>query len=167
MSSAVKPIPEGRHSIAPHLVIKDAALAIPFYEKVFGAVEIMRMPMPDGRLGHAEIQIGDSLVYLTDEFPDFDCLSPLTRGGTGVSIHLYVEDADAVFSRAVEEGATVLMPISDAFWGDRYGKLRDPFGHEWSIATHIEDLTPEQMQERMNAFMGSETCAETAATATA
>jgi len=155
------PIPSGYHAITPHLVINGAAEAIEFYKRAFGAEEHCRMPFPgpDGtvKLGHAELQIGDSRLFLADEFPEWGSVGP--RGGSPVTIHLYVTDADAAFARAVEAGATVAMPLEDAFWGDRYGKLVDPFGHHWSIAEHREDLTPEQMQERMAAAMAQEPCA--------
>jgi PhnB protein len=151
------PIPDGQHSITPHMVIKGASEAIDFYKRAFGAEELCRMPFPnpDGttKLGHAELQIGDSKLFLADEFPDHGSVGP--GAGSPVTIHLYVTDADAVFARAVEEGATVSMPLADMFWGDRYGKVIDPFGHHWSIAEHIEDLTPEQMQEKMAAFTGA------------
>ncbi len=154
------PIPDGHHTITPHLVIKGAGEAIEFYKKAFGAEEIYRMPMPgpDGqiRLGHVELQIGDSRLYLADEFPEYGSKGP--NGSSPVSIHLYVTDADAAFGRAVEAGATVAMPLADMFWGDRYGKVVDPFGHHWSIAAHLEDLTPEQMQERMAAAFGKKSC---------
>ena len=151
------PIPEGQHAITPHLVIKGAAEAIDFYKQAFGAEELCRMPFPnpDGtmKLGHAELRIGDSKLFLADEFPDCGSVGP---GGTSpVTIHLYVTDADATFDRAVEAGATVGMPLADMFWGDRFGKLIDPFGHHWAIAEHLEDLTPEQMMEKMAAFAGA------------
>jgi uncharacterized glyoxalase superfamily protein PhnB len=151
------PIPAGQHTITPHLVIKGASEAIEFYKRAFGAEELSRMPMPgkDGqmKLGHAELKIGNSKLYLADEFPDYGSVGP---GKTSpVSFHLYVTDADAAFARAVEAGATVTMPLADMFWGDRFGKLVDPFGHHWSIAEHLEDLTPAQMKERMAAFSGS------------
>jgi PhnB protein len=151
------PIPAGHHTITPHLVIKGASEAIEFYKRAFGAEEHCRMPFPspDGqlRLGHAELKIGDSWLFLADEFPDFGSVGP--SGSSPVTIHLYVTDADAAFNRAVEAGATVAMPLADQFWGDRYGKLVDPFGHHWSIAEHVEDLTPDQMKERMNAAMAA------------
>ncbi|WZO97978.1 VOC family protein [Isosphaeraceae bacterium EP7] len=151
------PIPAGHHAITPHLVIKGASEAIEFYTKAFGAVEVSRMPFPspDGtpRLGHAELLFGDSRIFLADEFPECDSFGPV--GVSPVTIHLYVTDADATFARAVEAGATVSMPLADMFWGDRYGKVVDPFGHHWSIAEHLEDLTTEQMQERMAAFCGA------------
>jgi uncharacterized glyoxalase superfamily protein PhnB len=151
------PIPAGFHTITPHLVIKGASEAIEFYKRAFGAEEICRMPFPGGngqvKLGHAELQLGDSKLFLADEFPEQGVLSP--SGNSPVTIHLYVTDADATFARAVEAGATVGMPLADMFWGDRYGKLVDPFGHHWSVAEHLEDLTPEQMQVRMTAAMAS------------
>src|SRR4051794_26730072 len=153
-------IPDGYHAITPHLVIKGASEAIEFYKRAFGAEELCRMPFPgpDGqvRLGHAELQIGDSRIFLADEFPDYGSVGP--DGNSPVKIHLYVTDADAAFERAVEAGATVSMPLADMFWGDRYGKLVDPFGHHWSIAEHLEDLTPAQMQERMAAAFAGEPC---------
>ena len=145
------PIPEGHHAITPHLVIKGAAEAIEFYKKAFAAEVLSQMPFPapDGttRLGHAELRIGDSKLFLADEFPEFGSVGPV--GGSPVTIHLYVTDADAAFARAVEAGATASMPPVDMFWGDRYGKVVDPFGHHWSIAEHLEDLTPAQVMERM------------------
>jgi uncharacterized glyoxalase superfamily protein PhnB len=151
------PIPAGQHTITPHLVVKGAAEAIEFYKQAFGAEEIDRTPFPgkDGgmKLGHAELQIGNSKLFLADEFPDYGSVGP-SDGRSPVTIHLYVTDADATFARAVEAGATVAMPLADMFWGDRFGKLVDPFGHHWSIAEHLEDLTPEQMQERMASFIG-------------
>ena len=150
------PIPAGHHTITPHLVIKGAPEAIAFYIKAFGAEELCRMPMPgpDGtmKIGHAELKIGDSRLFLADEFPDYGSVGP-QGPSSPVVIHLYVEDADAAFNQAVAAGATVTMPVMDMFWGDRYGKLVDPFGHHWSIAEHLEDLTPEQMMERMAAAM--------------
>jgi PhnB protein len=154
------PIPDGYHTITPHLVVKGASEAIEFYKRAFGAEELCRMPFPepDGRvkLGHAELQIGDSRLFLADEFPEQGSTGPY--GLSPVTIHLYVTDADATFGRAVEAGATVSMPLADMFWGDRYGKLVDPFGHHWSIATHLEDPTPEQMKERMAAAFGGPPC---------
>jgi PhnB protein len=147
MNEAVKPIPEGMHSVTPHLVCAGAADAIEFYKQAFGAIERGRMPGPDGKVMHAQIKIGDSHIMLADEFPDFGSLGPKSLGGTPVTIHLYVPDADAVFQRALDAGATVKMPIGDMFWGDRYGILTDPFGHSWSIATHMKDMTPEQMAQ--------------------
>jgi PhnB protein len=153
MSTAVKPVPEGMHTVTPHLVCAGAADAIEFYKKAFGAIELARMPGPDGRLMHAMIKIGDSPVMLADEFPEWGGTSPRTLKGTPVTIHLQVPDADAVFKSAVDAGATVKMPIADMFWGDRYGVVIDPSGHSWSIATHIKDMTPEQMMEAGKAAM--------------
>lgn len=148
------PIPAGYHAITPHLVVKGASEAIDFYKRAFGAEEIGRMPMPgpDGqmKIGHAELKIGDSKLFLVDEFPSQGVTAP--QGNSPVTIHLYVTDAHAAFARAEEAGATVAMPPTDMFWGDRYGKVVDPFGHHWSIAEHLEDLTPEQMKERMAAM---------------
>jgi len=149
VSDKVKAIPEGYNSITPYLVIKGAAAAIDFYKKAFGATEIMRMPQPDGRIGHAELRIGGSVVMLADEFPEMDHVSPKTLGGTPVSLLLYVENADATFERAVSLGSKVIKPLQNQFYGDRSGFLEDPFGHRWSIATHIEDVSPEEMQRRM------------------
>ncbi len=144
----VKPIPDGMHTVTPHLVCKDAAKAIEFYEKAFGAETVMRLDMPGGgKLMHACLRIGDSAVMLADEFPDWNSLGPSSRGGTTVVLHVYVPDADAFFDRAIKAGAEVVMPLGDAFWGDRYGQLKDPFGHIWSVATHVKDLTPEEIAE--------------------
>ena len=145
----VKPIPEGMHSITPHLVCAGAAEAIEFYKKAFGAVEGARLPGPDGKLMHAMIRIGDSAVMLVDEMPQWGAFGPKSLKGSPVTIHLYVEDVDAVVKRAVSLGAKVTMPVDDMFWGDRYGKLEDPFGHHWSIGTHQRDVTAEEMQQAM------------------
>ncbi len=146
-NSSVLPVPKGFHTVTPYLVCAGAADAVEFYKKAFGAVELVRLPAPDGRLIHASIQIGDSIVMLNDEFPEMGTLGPKARNGSSVTIHLFVADADASFERAVNAGATVKMPLQDMFWGDRYGQLEDPFGHSWSIATHQRDLTHEQIQE--------------------
>jgi len=151
MASAVKPIPEGYHSVTPYLIISGAADAIEFYKKAFGAIELLRMPYPDGKIGHAEIKIGDSPIMLADEVPDMKYLSPKTLGGSPVSILLYVEDVDTVFNRAVAAGATQDRPVEDKFYGDRAGSLIDPFGHTWHLATHKEDVTPEEMERRSKA----------------
>ncbi len=143
----VQPIPEGFHTVTPHLVVSDAAAAIEFYQKAFGAEEVNRMPGPEGKIMHAAIRIGDSPVMLNDEFPDMGTVGPKAIGGTAVTIHLYVKDADAVWDSATKAGAKVVVPIDDMFWGDRYGVIEDPFGHRWSIATHTQDLTPEQVME--------------------
>jgi PhnB protein len=146
----VKPIQDGHHTIIPHLVVKGAAAAIDFYKKAFGAVEIGRMAMPDGKtLMHAQLKIGDSHLFLADEMPfPGTCKSPQTLGGNSIALHLNVEDADAVFNRAVAAGAQPTMPLADMFWGDRYGQVTDPFGQRWSIATHKEDVAPEEMKKR-------------------
>jgi PhnB protein len=154
MNAAVKPIPDGMHSVTPHLVCAGAADAIEFYKKAFGAVEGGRMPGPDGKVMHAQIKIGDSHVMLADEFPDYGSVGPKALGGTAVTLHLYVPNADEVFQRALDAGATVKMPIGDMFWGDRYGIVTDPFGHSWSIATHMKDMTPEEMAAAGKAAMG-------------
>jgi PhnB protein len=152
MTQKVKPVPEGFHTVTPHLMVRGAAKAIDFYKKAFGAQEVMRMAMPDGQtLMHAEIKIGDSIIFLGDEFPGMGCRSPQTLGGTPMTINLYVDNADAVFDRAVAAGAKVTMPLSNMFWGDRYGKLQDPFGFEWSVAAHIEDVPPGEMHKRAQA----------------
>jgi len=149
MSSRIKPIPSGFHTLTPHLVVNGASKAIEFYKKAFGAEEIRRVPTPDGKsLLHADLKIGDSHVFLVDEFPAMDCRGPQAIGGTPVTIHMFVEDVDAAFGKAVAAGAQVKMPLSDMFWGDRYGVLADPFGHSWSIATHKEDVTPEEIGKR-------------------
>jgi uncharacterized glyoxalase superfamily protein PhnB len=154
MTQQVRPIPEGFHTITPHLVCSGAADALTFYTKAFGAVETSRMPGPDGKIMHAQMRIGDSLFMLADDFPDYGCVGPLALKNTPVYIHLYVEDVDTAFARAVEAGAKPIMPVADMFWGDRYGQLEDPFGHRWSIATHKRDMTPEQMRAEMEASMG-------------
>lgn len=145
--STVKPIPDGFRTVTPHMVVRDAEAAIEFYKKAFGAEEIMRMPGPDGKgVMHAEIKIGDSIIMMCGEMPQMErWVSPAKLNGTTMAICLYVPDCDAAFDRAVSAGAKVSMPLTDMFWGDRYGKLTDPFGHEWEIATHKKDLTPEEM----------------------
>lgn len=164
-----QPIPPGAHTITPHLVVRNASEAIDFYVKAFGAEVVYRMAMPNGAIGHAELKIGDSLLYLADEFPDHNCLSPLGLGITSspVSIHLYVEDAEATFKQATDAGATATMPVQKMFWGDLFGKLRDPYGHEWSIATHVEDVSPEDLPRRMMEAMGGDNCAGATAKAEA
>jgi uncharacterized glyoxalase superfamily protein PhnB len=149
----VKPIPEGYHTLTPHIVVRGAVQAIEFYKKAFGAVEIRRSPMPDGKtLMHADLKIGDSHLLLVDDMPGMGAHAPREPGATSVTLHLFVEDVDAVFNRAVAAGAKVTMPVADMFWGDRFGKLTDPFGHDWSIATHKEDLSPEEMKKRGDAM---------------
>jgi PhnB protein len=146
----VKPIPEGYHSITPGLVLKDANKAIEFYKKAFGAEVKMNMPNPDGRCMHGELKIGDSIFFVGDEFPEFapDNKAPQSVGAVTGSLFLYVQDTDAAFKRAVDAGAKPLMPPADMFWGDRFAKVVDPFGHHWGMATHKEDLTPQQMETR-------------------
>jgi uncharacterized glyoxalase superfamily protein PhnB len=150
-----KPIPDGYHTVTPYLAIRDAAKAIEFYKKAFGAEEIFRMPGPDGKVMHAEIRIGDSPVMISEEFPEYGTKSPQALGGSPVNIFLYVENVDKVFEQAVKAGATVTMPVADQFWGDRYGKLDDPFGHSWSVATHVEDVAPDEMAKRAAKAMGA------------
>ncbi len=148
-----KTTPEGHHSVTPYLAVKDAAKAIEFYKRAFGAQEVARMAGPGGHgIMHAEIRIGDSLLMLSDEFPGAGCASPQSLGGTTCQLFFYVPDVDAAFKRAVAAGATSRMPVSDMFWGDRYGKLTDPFGHEWGLATHKEDVAPQEMKKRAEAF---------------
>ena len=154
MTSKVRAIPEGYHTATPYLTIRNAAQALDFYKRAFGATEVMRMTSPDGKVGHAEIRIGDSAIMLSDEFPDMDAHSPQMIGGSPVMIHLYVEDADALVKRAVEAGATLQRPVEDQFYGDRGGKLADPFGHVWWIATHVEDVPPQEIEKRAAAMFG-------------
>ncbi len=145
--TSVQPIPEGFHALTPHLVVFDVAAAIDFYKRAFGAVEHHVLRTPDGNIMHASIRIGDSILMLGGECREFGNVAPTSLGGTPVTIHLYVTDADAVFEKAVFEGATVRMPLEDAFWGDRYGTLTDPYGHNWSIATCQKNMTPEEMEK--------------------
>ena len=151
----VKPIPDGYHSITPYLVVDDAKAAIDFYARAFGATEKFRLPMGD-RIGHAELQVGDSVVMLADEFPDMGHLGPRSRGGTTVSLLHYVDDVDSAFQTAIEAGASEKRPVENQFWGDRMGTLVDPFGHMWSLATTVEEVSPEEMQRRMEQFGKSE-----------
>jgi len=147
----VQPVPAGYRTVTPYLVIRDAARAIDFYVEAFGASDLVRMTGPGGKIAHAEIKIGDSMIMLSEEM--WGSKSPQTLGGSPVSIFLYVEDVDSVFNQAVKAGATAKMPPQNMFWGDRYGKLTDPFGHEWGLATHIEDVTPEEMKKRSEEAM--------------
>lgn len=149
-----KPIPDGMHALTPHLVCRNAAEAIAFYGKAFGAVELSRLPGAEGKLMHAMVRIGDSSLMLVDEFPDCGAFGPQSLNGSPVTIHLYVTDVDATVERAVAAGAKVTMPVSDMFWGDRYGRIEDPFGHQWSIATHIRDLSPQEIQAAAATFCG-------------
>jgi PhnB protein len=148
----VKAIPEGYHAVTPYLIVKGAEHAIAFYEQVFGARELYRMKMPDGRVGHAELQLGDSRVMLADENPESGALAPQSVGGTPVTIHLYVDDVDATVARATAAGARLTRPVADQFYGDRLGVVHDPFGHVWSIATHREDVSEQELQRRAQAL---------------
>ncbi|WP_250513240.1 VOC family protein [Caballeronia sp. INDeC2] len=154
-TSAVKPIPEDMHSLTPHLVCAGAADAIEFYKRAFDAVELGRIPGPDGKLMHAMVKIGDSTLMLVDEFPQYGSVGPKAGNPSPVTIHLYVEDADATVKQAESAGAKVTMPVADMFWGDRYGRLEDPFGHQWSVATHVRDVSPEEMKQAI----GQQPCA--------
>lgn len=154
MAKATNPVPKGFHSITPHLTVKQGAVQyMKFLERAFGAVELGLAPGPDGRIMHAEARIGDSIVFFNDDFPEY-AGAPIAEGRWPFVLHLYVPDADAAFNRAVEAGCEVVMPLADQFWGDRYGLLRDPFGFAWSIATHVEDLTSEEMEARQKAAFG-------------
>lgn len=146
---SAKPIPEGMHSVTPHLVCAGAAQAIEFYKQAFGATELARLPGPQGRIMHAAVRIGDSTVMLADEMPEWGSLGPKSLKGSPVTIHLYVPDADAFVARAAKAGAKVTMPVAEQFWGDRYGKVEDPFGHHWSVATHVRDVTGDEMKQAM------------------
>jgi uncharacterized glyoxalase superfamily protein PhnB len=145
---SVNPIPEGMHTVSPYLAVDDAAAAIEFYARAFGAQELSRMPAPDGTIGHASIQIGDSIIMLADPFPQATARPPKELGGTSAALFMYVEDTDAAFKQAVAAGATPSMEPADMFWGDRFAQVSDPFGHSWQIATHQEDLTDEEVAER-------------------
>ncbi len=149
---AVKAQPEQYHTITPYLYVKGAAKALDYYKAAFGAVEIFRMAMPDGRIGHCEFKIGDSVVMMADEFPEGNVVGPQTLGNSSVGITFYGPDVDAVTNKAVSLGATIIKPLANQFYGDRTATLRDPFGHKWTIATHVEDVTPEEMERRMAAM---------------
>ena len=148
----VKPIPDGYHTATPYLIVKGAADAIEFYKQAFGAAELFRVPGPDGVLMHAEIKIGDSIIMLADEFPQMDALGPKTIGGSPVGLMLYLANVDEVFHRAITAGAKEIRPLQNQFYGDRSGTVEDPFGHKWTIATHVEDLTPAEIEQRMAAM---------------
>ena len=152
MAGKVKPIPEGYGSVTPYLIVQDAANAIDYYKKVFGATERMRMPGPDGKIAHAEIQIGGSYVMLADENPEMGARSPKTVGGSPISLLVYVENVDRTVEKAVAAGAKVKSKVENKFYGDRMGGIEDPFGHQWYVATHVEDVSPEEMQRRMEAM---------------
>ena len=153
MPAKPKPIPQGFHSVTPYMTLNDAAGAIEFYKRAFGAQEVMRMEAPNGKIGHAEIKIGDSVIMLGDEMPGSLSRSPQSLGANTGGIFIYVDNADTIFNQAVAAGAQVEMALGDMFWGDRYGRLKDPFGHSWSVATHIEDVAPAEMQKRMQEAM--------------
>jgi PhnB protein len=148
---SAKPVPDGYHTVTPYLIVNDGAKAIDFYCKALGATERMRLASPEGKIGHAELQLGDSVVMLADEFPQMGALSPKSVGGSPVGLAIYVEDVDSRFERAVKAGAKVVRPVQDQFYGDRSGTLEDPFGHKWTIATHIEDVPPEEISRRFEA----------------
>jgi uncharacterized glyoxalase superfamily protein PhnB len=147
---SAKPIPEGYHTLTPFLIVRNAARAIEFYKQAFGAQERGVAKGPDGKVMHAELKIGDSVIMLSDEYPEFGSLSPQSVGGSPMGLHIYIENVDAAFDRAVKAGAQVEMPVMDQFWGDRYGKLKDPFGHKWSIATHVKDMSADEMKRSMD-----------------
>lgn len=151
MASRIREIPKGFHTATPHLILTDSARAIDFYKRAFGAEELFRVDGPEGKVGHAEIKIGDSIIMLSDEMPGCALRSPQSLGGAAGDIFLYVKDVDKVFNQAVASGAKVAMPLTDMFWGDRYGQVTDPFGHSWSLATHKEDVEPEEMRKRAKA----------------
>jgi PhnB protein len=152
MKNKVKPVPDGCHTVTPYLTVRGAATAIDFYKRAFGATELFRMPGPDGKIMHAEIAIGDSRVMLADESAASGSQSPVALNGTASSIFLYLEDVDATFKQAIKAGGKETQPVQDMFWGDRFGKLTDPFGHKWMLATHIEDVTPAEMEKRTAAL---------------
>lgn len=149
----VKPVPDGYHTITPALTVRNATKAIEFYKAAFGAIDRGVMHGPGGEVMHAELLIGDSIIMLSDEFPQMGVLSPESVGGSSTQLHIYLDGVDAAFDRAVKAGATVLMPVMDQFWGDRYGQLKDPFGHKWSIATHTKDMTDDEMKKSMDDAM--------------
>ena len=152
MTASVKPVPEGFHTATPTLIVRNAAAAIEFYKKVFDAEERMRMPSPDGKIMHAELKIGDSIIFLSDEFPNMGGKSPQTLGGHSGGVYLYVPDVDDVFQRALAAGGKSFTPVTDMFWGDRHGNFTDPFGHSWGVSTHTEDVSEEEMGKRAEAF---------------
>ena len=154
MSNKVKPVPDGYHSVIPYIVVHNAAEAIDFYKRAFGATEMLRLAAPGGKIGHAEIKIGDSVIMLADEHPEMGARGPRAIGGTPVSIVLYVDDVDAVATRVVKAGAKQTRPVADQFYGDRAGSFEDPFGHQWHVHTHVEDVSSEEIEKRMAAMVG-------------
>jgi PhnB protein len=152
MTKSSQPIPKGFHTVTASLVVRNAAEAIEFYKKALGAEELMRMQSPDGKIGHAELKIGDSIIFLTDESPAMGTKSPLTLGGSTGSLYLYVEDVDKAFKKAVDTGGKATMPVTDMFWGDRFGNFVDPYGHSWGLSTHVEDVSQEEMGKRAQDF---------------
>lgn len=156
---SVQPIPAGYHSVTPYLIIKGAAEAIEFYKKALGATEMFRLPMPGGVIGHAELKIGDSVIMMADEFPDMGAISPKTLGGTPISLMIYVPNVDEVFAGAIAAGGKEIRPVQNQFYGDRSGVFEDPFGHKWSIATHVEDVSHEEVQRRMAAMQPTDSAA--------
>ncbi len=152
MTASAKPVPEGFHTATPTLIVRNAADAIEFYKKVFDAEERMRMPSPDGKIMHAELKIGDSIIFLSDEFPNMGGKSPQTLGGHSGGVYLYVPDVDDVYRRAIAAGGKASTPVTDMFWGDRHGNFTDPFGHSWGVSTHTEDVSEEEMGKRAEAF---------------
>lgn len=153
--ASVKPVPDGYPRLTPYLCVHDGQAAIAFYAEVLGATERMRMSAPDGRIGHAELQLGESVIMLSDEYPDLNVRSPKSLGGTPVTLSVYVDDVDTVFQQAMGAGAVALRPIEDQFYGDRSGQFEDPFGHRWNVATHVEDVPPDELARRAARFMGS------------
>ena len=156
MGAQVKAVPDGYHTITPSIVVSDARQAINFYQRAFGAQQRELFVGPGGCVMHAEVQVGNSILMLCDEMPQMGCLSPASLKGSSASLYLYVENADAAFARAVQAGATVIMPVGDMFWGDRMGQVQDPFGFRWSLATHTQDLTPAQIKERGEQFLAAQ-----------
>ncbi len=154
MTGNVSPVPPGYHTLTPYLIVNDGQAALDFYRAAFGAEETMRIAGPDGKIGHAEFRVAGSMVMMAEEYPDMNCYSPVKYGGTPVSLVLYVPDVDATVAQAVAAGAVITRPVEDKFYGDRMGSLKDPFGHEWHVATHIEDVSPEEMQRRAAAAHG-------------
>lgn len=155
MAQKVQAIPEGFHTLTPHLIVRNAEQAIEFYQKAFGAELKGIAKMPDGKVMHALLRFGDSNLMLNDEMPEYGALSPQSNGGSSTTVHIYTKDADSAFNRAVSAGAQVKMPLMDQFWGDRYGTVTDPYGHQWSIATHVKDMSPEEMQRAQDEAMAN------------